>query len=178
MGKRSSLDQTIDQKDKNFYVTPYAAVPPLLPFLPPRTNFAAPFAGTGRLINHLERHGHKCTYAADAMPQAEMIIQSDFLFFGSSIPNDDMVIENPPWKRDLLHPIIRKLVYRGAPSWLLFDADWAFTYQAKPFLKHCDLIVAVGRLKWFGDSSDSGKDNCAWYRFVHREVKTEFIGIQ
>ena len=37
---------------------------------------------------------------------------------------------------------------RLAPTWLLFDADWAHTKQAAPYLRHCSHIVSVGRVHW------------------------------
>jgi hypothetical protein len=52
-----------------------------------------------------------------------------------------------------------------APTWLLFDADWAHTKQSAPYLPQCSHIVSIGRLKWIEGSKFTGKDNCAWYRF-------------
>ena len=60
------------------------------------------------------------------------------------------------------------------PTWLLFDADWAHTKQARPYLKYCDKIVSVGRVKWIPDSKMTGKDNCAWYLFLKDECQTKF----
>jgi hypothetical protein len=48
-------------------------------------------------------------------------------------------------------------------TWLLFDSDWAYNMQSGPYLDRCTDIVAVGRLRWFNDTS--GKDNASWYRF-------------
>jgi hypothetical protein len=76
----------------------------------------------------------------------------------------DAIIENTPWDRDLLHPMI--LHFQSlAPSWLLFDGDWIHTRQAAPYLDQCSHIVSVGRVKWIEDSKFTGKDNCAWHRF-------------
>src|SRR4029077_18485072 len=74
----------------------------------------------------------------------------------------DAIITHPPWTRVLLHPMI-ELFQRHAPTWLLFDCDWAYNKQASPYLDHCSDIVAVGRLKRFNNTP--GKDNAAWYRF-------------
>lgn len=63
-----------------------------------------------------------------------------------------------------------------APTWLLFDAAWAHTVQAAPFLKNCSKIVAVGRLKWFPGSKSVGKEDCSWYHFVDHAVQTVFLG--
>src|SRR3984893_1647357 len=65
-------------------------------------------------------------------------------------PHDaEFFITNPPWTRQLLHPIIVNLK-RQKPTWLLFDADWAHTIQAAPYLSFCRKIVSVGRVKWIG----------------------------
>lgn len=76
----------------------------------------------------------------------------------------DAIITNPPWSRKLLHPMIEK--FMGiAPTWLLFDANWMFTKQARRYLPNCVKIVSVGRLKWIPDTTMSAKDDCAWFYF-------------
>ena len=79
----------------------------------------------------------------------------------------DAIITNPPWTRAVLHPMIMHF-QQFHPTWLLFDSDWAYNKQAKPYLEHCSDIVAVGRLRWIASSKMSGKDNCSWYRFWHK----------
>ena len=96
MGKRSNFDRN----PRDFYPTPYDAVLPLLGFLSPASTFSEPCAGDGRLIRHLERHGHKCAYACDIEPQAEGIDNQDCLFFGFQLPKSDMIITNTPCDRD------------------------------------------------------------------------------
>ena len=59
---------------------------------------------------------------------------------------------------------------RILPTWLLLDADWAFTKQAKSYLTCCSDIVAIGRVKWIEGSKYTGKDNHAWYRFDIRHT--------
>ncbi len=82
----------------------------------------------------------------------------------------DAIISNTPWERDILHPMIRRFM-TIAPTWLLFEADWAFTRQANEFMANCSHIVAVGRAKWVPGSDHSVKDNCAWYRFHAQHVE-------
>ena len=84
-----------------------------------------------------------------------------------------MFITNPPWDRKILHPLIKHLS-NMAPTWLLFDADWMHTRQSRKYIKHCSMIVSVGRIKWFGNMT--GKDNCAWYLFDKETTSTKFIG--
>ncbi len=33
------------------------------------------------------------------------------------------------------------------------------------FVRRCERIVSVGRVKWIAGSPHTGKDNCAWYLF-------------
>lgn len=152
MGRRSSFKrrpmdsyQTIDLR----------AGDTLVPFLHGINTFAEPCCGEGFLIDQLQNHGLKCTYAGD--------INNDALkqpHFGQV----DAIITNPPWSRDLLHPMIEHF-QKLAPTWLLLDASWAHTKQASPYLIHCSHIVSVGRLRWIEGTKQTGKDDCAWYRF-------------
>lgn len=75
----------------------------------------------------------------------------------------------------MLHPMIRHFRML-APTWLIFDAAWAFTGQAAPFLNFCEKIVTVGRVKWIPGSKSAGKEDVAWYKFVDHEVETVFVG--
>lgn len=169
MGKRSDFERN----PRDFYPTPEAAVLPLMPFLDRGETFIEPCAGDGALVRHLEKHGLHCAGQYDIEPQAPGIVQQDYIDLKSC--GADYIISNPPWDRTLLHPMIdhwRKL----APTWLLFDADWSHTRQARPYLDYCACIVSVGRVKWIPDSKMTGKDNCAWYLFLADETDTIFYG--
>lgn len=182
MGKRSNFER----KERDFYPTPYEAVVPLLPhIITPYSarghvsSFIEPCAGDGRLIKHLEKHGHKCTWAADIEPQAPEIERADVLMMGFKLPECELIITNPPWERNQdgtgpLHEMI-ELFRNHAPTWLLFDADWMFTGQARPFLQYCSKIVAVGRVSWMGNGS-AGMDNACWYHFQANKTATIFCG--
>lgn len=170
MGKRSDFERN----PRDFYVTPYEAVRPLKLHIEKGSTFIEPCAGDGALINHLEKYEDlKCDYACDIEPQRKDILKQDALDI--ELCYADYIITNPPWSRNILHPMIdhfRKL----APTWLIFDADWMFTKQAAPYLPYCQKIVSVGRVKWFPDSDNTGKENAAWYLFLDHEVVTEFVG--
>ena len=138
MGKRSNFKRV----ERDFYPTPEAAVLPLLPHLPDRAPFDEPCAGEGDLIEALGRHGHECDYAWDIHPPERFLrkgvkpqnaLELDFC-------GGDMFITNPPWDRKILHPLITHLS-NIAPTWLLFDADWMHTKQAKAYLHRCEMIV-------------------------------------
>ena len=172
MGKRSDFER----KELDFYPTPLQAVTPLLPHLGPRRNFCEPCAGAGDLILHLEKFGHRCVSAFDVEPRHDSIRCHDASFIvDPDLNGADLIITNPPWDRLPLHQIIERCSML-APTWLLFDADWMHTKQAKPLLKYCSKIVSVGRVKWIADSDGAGKDNCCWYLFQRHETETLFYG--
>lgn len=172
MSKRSSA---FERNPRDYYPTPYEAVLPLLRHLPPNSTFVEPCAGDGRLIRHLEKNGHKCTFASDLEPQNDEytkinIEQADVLFFGYQLPKADYIITNPPWGREVLHPMIETF-RQQAPTWLLFDTDWWSTQQAQDYKPYCHATVTVGRLSWMNNGV-SGMDNCSWYLFGEDEAPT------
>lgn len=169
MGKRS----TFERRKNDAYDTPYSAIVPLLPLLAKSTRYIEPCAGDGAIVRHLQSHGHVCVEAIDIDPRADFISHGDATTL--RISNADCFITNPPWTRELLHPIIMNLSAQF-PTWLLFDADWAHTKQAVPYMRFCRKIVSVGRVKWIPDSPFSGKDNCAWYLFTaDSDAPAEFV---
>ena len=160
MGKRSEYDR----KRLDFYPTPYKATKPLLQFLPQGIKYCEPCAGSGDLIEHLQTRA-ECVASYDVDPQAAWIERHDATFLTKEdLRGAAMIITNPPWERTVLHQIIERCAGL-APTWLLFDADWAHTRQAAPYLGVCHDIVSVGRVKWIEDSDGAGKDNCCWYHF-------------
>jgi len=172
MGKRSDFERV----SKDYYPTPISAVIPLLPHLMPNATFYEPCAGDGRLINHLESNKLLCKGAWDIEPQADNIKEADALELDLS-SGADYIITNPPWDRNLLHPMIEHFSNQ-LPTWLLFDADWMHTKQSIPFMNRCEAIISVGRVKWIEGSKSSGKDNCCWYLFSKPKFvnKTLFVG--
>jgi hypothetical protein len=155
MGKRSNFDRRQD------YATPRPALRPLIPFLIADgvETFAEPCAGVGNLVSLLENvYGFTCVYQGDI--QAGSDAREEFSF---NYP--DVLITNPPWRRDWLHPLITHFTLFAPITWLLFDSDWAHTKQAAPFLNQCSHIVSVGRVKWIPGSKYTGKDNASWYCF-------------
>lgn len=177
MGKNSNFERN----PRDFYPTPYECVLPLFAHLPrtgigQKPTFIEPCAGDGRLIRHLKKHGYSCTYACDIEPKADFIQKRDVLFFErigqGYFPHADFIITNPPWEREAMHQMI-ELFRANQPTWLLIDAGWMFTRQAKPFLQFCKKIVPIGRVSWM-DNDVSGKEDCCWYLFIDKETKTEF----
>ncbi len=172
MGKRSNFERV----ERDFYPTPDKAFDPLMPHLFDIQKFVEPCAGDGALIRSLEARGLECSYACDVAPRMNCEARDALSLTREDIAEDAVIITNPPWDRRLLHPMILHFA-QLAPTWLLFDADWAHTKQSAPYMALCTHIVSVGRLKWIPDSKMTGKDNCAWYRFqVANDNATRFIG--
>lgn len=168
MGKRSDLER----KPMDFYSTPYEAVVPLLAHLPVDTTFCEPCAGEGHLIRHLERHGHRCVASYDADAGSPYTHHDAAFLSEEDVAAATHIITNPPWARPVLHQIIERCAILR-PTWLLFDADWMHTKQARPYLTKCHMIISVGRVKWFGNAV--GKDNCCWYKFHSPTNQTRFV---
>jgi hypothetical protein len=145
----------------DFYPTPFRAVEPLIPYLGGVHAFAEPCAGDGSLIRHLESFGLACIWQGDIRAGQDALAMRSF-------GDPDAIITNPPHSRDTMHLIRHFQVF--APTWLLIDADWAFTRQAALFLPACTDIVPIGRVKWIVGSSHAGYDNYAWFRFEARHT--------
>lgn len=170
MGKRS----TFERRERDFYRTPIDAVVPLLPHLGGPRRFVEPCAGDGALVRFLTLCGHVCVWAGDVEPQAPGICVADAQTV--ALPPADLAITNPPWARKLLHPTTVNLSDQ-MPTWLLFDADWAHTKQARPYLSRLRRIVSVGRVQWIEGTGMTGKDNCAWHLFTTpSDEPTRFYG--
>ena len=170
MAKRS----TFERRPRDKYFTPYKAVVPLLPHLAPKTRFVEPCAGDGRLIEHLEKHGHICEYAFDIEPNSPEVDYGDALKVRIDDP-ELVACTNPPWDRTILHPLIEHWRVQ-MPTWLLFDGDWFHTRQAAPYLPYCRKVVSIGRVKWIEGSKHTGKDNAIWALFEATKGDTIFIG--
>ncbi len=175
MGKRSNF-----KRSKNdLYRTPLEAAIILRRHLPARYRFVGPCAGNGQLSDHLRRMGGTAEALLDINPARGDITQGCAFQWTPPVRTGrpiEYAIENPPWSRPILHQIIRRYS-QMYPTWLLFDADWMHTKQSTPYMKYCHKVVSVGRLKWFPNSKQTGKDNCAWYLFDQsHKATTQLIG--
>ena len=165
MGKRSN-DHARIPKDK-YYTRDPRAVAALLPHLPPGARYIEPCAGAGHLIDHLALAGHVCIQALDIDPHRSDIAQGDALT-AALVPDADLIITNPPWSRDVLHPMIARFAAHK-PTWLLFDADWVHTEQVEAHGVFLRAIVSVGyRIKWIPGTQGGGMDNACWHLFDAR----------
>jgi len=175
VGKRSDFVR----RERDAYFTPESAVLPLLPHLQYGTTFVEPCAGDGRLVQHLERRGMSCLYMFDIEPQHPDVERCDALGLGAwsalTDPSVDCIITNSPWDRKILHPMMETF-RRAKPTWLLHDANWLFTVQAKPYLPYVRKIVSIGRVKWIEDSKMTGKDDSVWTLHMSTPGDTLFFG--
>lgn len=169
----SKRDGQFVRNPRDYYKTPKEAVPALLKHIKLCETYVEPCAGDGQLISFIP---NKCLAAFDIEPQSSSYpIKQKNVFTITENYNADYFITNPPWDRKILHPMIDHL-RQIAPTWLLFDSDWAYTDQSKKFIPYCESIVAVGRLKWFPGTNSVGFDNCSWYKFVRDQTETKFYG--
>jgi len=174
MAKRSAGQ--FERRKNDTYNTPAKAVLPLLPHLPRSCYFVEPCAGRGDLVRHLEAFGHKCIYACDIEPRGPGIERRSA--FSLKLKGNVICISNPPWTREILHPMIKHLASQ-VPTWFLFDSDWLFTKQAIPLMPIVKKVVAVGRVRWIEGSAMDGKENAAWFFLDARHRgPTEFYGRQ
>lgn len=164
MGKRSSFGRI----DKDLYRTidPRASAR-VLPFVLAERirSFVEPCYGYGDLPGPFTRAGLEIRGRYDLAPRGRDVVARDgrALTF-ADLNGADAIITNPPWSRALLHALIARWSAM-VPVWLLFDADWAHTGQARHLMALCTDVVAAGRLTFIPGTFTGGKDNCAWYRF-------------
>lgn len=175
MAKRSSGQ--FKRMKGDWYPTPLDAVRPLIGHLGSGSfTFAEPCAGDARLAKHIFDLAGDRTYAtilSDIEPRSDFVEKKDAFDFECP-EGTDYIITNPPWTRQLLHPLIEHFS-KQAPTWLLFDADWMHTKQASPYLGYCRKIVSVGRVKWIEDTKNTGKDNASWYLFDQGTIGGTFF---
>lgn len=170
MGKRSDFPKI--EKDA-YMTTDPRAVRPLFHYLASQMehydsllfDYYEPCVGDGSLKTLLAADGYTCVGHSDLELDARTTQYDTYASW---------FITNPPWTREILHPIIENL-RKQLPTWLLFDADWMFTAQSNPYMKFCKVVLPIGRLKWIPGTTDVGKDNCAWYLFVGEETNTTFV---
>ena len=73
---------------------------PLIPYLRGIRSFAEPCAGDGALVRHLESFALRCVYAGDIRTGQDAL---ELDHYGAA----DAIITNPPWSRELMHPLIQ-----------------------------------------------------------------------
>jgi hypothetical protein len=138
-----------------------------------------PFAGAGDLTKQFP---NITWIQSDIEPQACFVDEMDaFDWEAESIKDEgfDAIISNPPWSRPIMHRAIEHFA-PIKPTWFLLDANWVWTKQAKTYIdKYLTDIVTIGRVRWIPDTTMSGKDDCAWFRFSSdKDSPTRLFGRQ
>jgi hypothetical protein len=168
-----------ERRPRDFYPTPEKGVLPLLPWIEQGATFVEPCAGRLDLCMHLTKHGLLCSNASDIEEINEdglFVPAQDALTIGEDyVTGSDYIVINFFWFWGVLCFFIEYFRFLGS-TWLLLDADWCHTRQSSEYMKYCQKIVSVGRLKWIPDSSSSGLDNCSWYLFQPNQCETIFHG--
>jgi hypothetical protein len=168
MGKRSDYVK----RPRDAYFTPEDAFKPVAKYFHENTIFAEPCAGDGRLAAHVEKwvEGALCSFAMDIEPQAPHIIKGDAKVLNSeAVEYCDYIITNPPYTWSELAPMLDRWIPL-LPTALLLPADFMHNKRFAKYLKHCGLIISIGRVKWIEDSKMSGVDNYAWYFFTPEQM--------
>lgn len=182
MGKRSNFDRV----PKDLYrTTDPRAVAALLPFLAPNTNFVEPCAGHMDLVWSLRAAGHVPNWASDiqcrevtsivsGVPVITYVPAIDALTLTTPLTLSDCIITNPPFSKEALFPMISHF-RKFNKAWLLLPADFMHNKQSCDAMRHCSLIVPIGRLKWFEGTKHGSTDNYCWFLFEQKPCTTVFI---
>ena len=160
MGKYSNFDRV----EKDFYPTidPDAIPQSLIEWIY-GTNYAEPCYGNGDLEDALMEIAH-CKWRSDIRRTVESSKVMDAVEIGPKDVKDcDLIITNPPYKRDVLLPLLDHFLTLK-PTWLLLPADMMHNKYMSKYLDHCLLIISVGRLYW-QENKVKGKGNFCWFQF-------------
>jgi len=179
VSKRASVtSNNITEKPRranDWYATPRKAVEPLVPHLPEYASFCEPCAGDGALIKHIVDLTDDAVWPrvwGDIEPKSPDVMYWDAL---KLTPDDvlgcDLVVTNPPFKWDLLKPML-DLFPTLKPTWLLLPFGYAANKRMAPYMKICRKVQPIGRVKWIEDSAATSTDDFGWYLFDSNFVGT------
>jgi hypothetical protein len=159
---------------KDRYITPRTGVERLAEYFDLEgVTYVEPCFANGNLSRWLSEFGAREIYRSGLEPEVENVDLCDVLSDGQQRwaefgKKADCILTNPPWSRNLLHPMI-ELFSDVAPTLLLFDANWINTKQARPFQDRLVAVFPAGRHRWFaGQEGDKGlapKEDTSWYLF-------------
>lgn len=173
MGKRSNKPR----HPRDYYKTPMAVADVLFEHLWEFKTFIEPCAGDGQLVRAINGSGAcACVYAGDIEPQDPSIDTHDALRGLPENVEAECIVTNPPYMKEVLFPLMDLWIASGKPVFLLLNADFAYNKQSSKYMKKCEKIISVGRVKWFPESNHSSLENFAWFKFVGETTKTQFIG--
>ncbi len=165
MGKREDVKLPRKDRDKYYTIDPVAAKA-LAPHVM-GVRYIEPCYGGGNLVKLLQDH----TYAG-LVSIGDIDNGVDARVWQYSTANATHFITNPPFKRDVLLPIIDNLSSQ-LPTWLLLPADMIHNLYMKPYMAKCSHIVSVGRMYW-EENKVKGVDNFCWLQLHNAPQTTIF----
>lgn len=163
MSKRGKTDY--ERRSRDYYPTrdPDAVYPLQHYYGSVRPIFYEPCVGEGHLLDLLNNVGFHHSGASDILDTGWGVEDASTLT-GASIPNKtEVFITNPPFKWEILHPIIGNLS-NILPTWLLLPADFMHNKRSAPYMNRCGVVLSVGRLYW-EENKVKGTDNFCWFCF-------------
>lgn len=174
MGKRDGDKFTRNDKDLYPTIDPGCLVPAFVDSIRGKT-YAEPCWGNGDLEDLLMDVA-TCKWRSDINPQQPNISVLDATEINiDDVGHLDLLITNPPYKWDLLKPLLDHLPSLR-PTWLLLPGDYMFNARMGPYMKQCSTVIAIGRMYWLPNKI-KGVSNMAWYKFSKWHLgQTEFIG--
>jgi len=175
MSKRSSFEKV----PKDFYATvdPNAVPTKFVEFVRGKS-YASPCYGNGDLEDLLMEVA-VCKWRSDIRETVGSSKVWDAMRLSKhELEKCDIILENPPFSRDVLLPMIDHFITLK-PTWLLLPADCMHNKYFSKYMVKCSKVVSVGRLKWFKDSKHTSTDNFAWYFWkqgASEDTQTIFYG--
>jgi hypothetical protein len=172
MSKRASVaSNSITEKPRrknDWYATPRKAVEPLVAHLPEYASFCEPCAGDGALIRHIVELTDDSIWPKlwfDIEPKsADVYVGNALELNAEKLLGVDLIITNPPFKWDMLQPMLDHLP-ELKPTWLLLPFGYAANKRMAPYMKICRKVQPIGRVKWIEDSKHSSTEDHAWFLF-------------
>jgi len=160
MGKYSDYERV----EKDFYPTidPNAISTRFLDSVRGKT-YAEPCYGNGDLEDLL-MEAAKCRWRSDIRKTVGSSVIMDAVEIDETILYDcDLIITNPPYKKDMLLPMIDHFISLR-PTWLLLPADMMHNKYFSKYISLCSKIYPVGRLYWY-ENKIRGVVNYCWYHW-------------
>jgi len=158
MGKRSDFERI----PKDFYPTwDPNAIPKTFTDLIRGKRYAEPCCGEGDLVDLLTEFA-VCRWESDIVDRGAGILYDGLCLTKENLKGCDLIITNPPYKRDILLPLIDHFTSLK-PTWLLLPADFMHNKYFSPYMRTCEIVVSIGRLKWIRDSKHTSTENYCWY---------------
>lgn len=173
--------QIYEDQPRDFWRTtdPEATVP-LIPFIRGET-YAEPCYGAGDLEDQL-MDAAVCKWRSDVEPQVKCKKKDALTLTKEDLHECACIITNPPYKWNLLRPLLDHLPTLK-PTWLLLPSDVMHNKRMGTYINNCSLIVSVGRLYFHKAGEDETNitharqtSNYAWFLFHDEPHTCRFYG--